>query len=111
MKLLKDWYRETASGYETERDAVGTLQTWYDKGNLRVTHGSGKNVEEIFGLPYTSSSDFAAIWNTNATAHYRNNPEMVFDGVAVTDKGIMVAVFTVYDLEGNEVGEAYIEIN
>ena len=111
MKLMRDWYTETNSGYETERDVVGTLQSWYDKGNLRVTHGDGKNVSEIFGLPYTSTSDFAAKWNVNATAHYRNNPQMGFDGVAITDKGIMVAVFTVFDLEGNEVGVAYIEMN
>lgn len=111
MKLLKDWYSETASGYETERDAIGTLKAWVDKGNLRLDHGSGHTVEEIYGLPYTSTSDFAAIWNVQAKAHYRNNPQMEFDGVALRKDRVFIAVFTVYDLEGNEVGTAYVEMN
>ena len=110
MKLLKTWYMDGA-GYERERDAVGILQKWYDNGNLVVTHGYGKDVEEIFGLPYTSTSDFAAIWNTNASAHYNGNPQLHFDGVAITDKGYVIAVFTVYDLKGNEVGTAYIDMD
>ena len=111
MELLKDWYGETTSGYETERDAIGTLKAWVDKGNLRVDHGNGNTVEEIYGLPYTSTSDFAAIWNVQAEAHYRNNPQMKFDGVALREDRVFIAVFTVYDLEGNEVGTAYVEMN
>lgn len=115
MKLLKDWYSETASGYETERDAVGTLQSWYNKGNLVVNkqHGStyGKSVEDIFGLPYTSSSDFAAIWNTNVECHYVLNPALKFEGVAVSESRHIVAYFLVIDRDGNEVGEAYIQID
>lgn len=110
MKLLKDWYSETANGYETERDAIGTLKAWVDKGNLRLDHGSGHTVEEIYGLPYTSTSDFAAIWNTNASAHYKGSPNLHFDGVAITETGYVVAVFTVYDTEGNETGTAYIDM-
>ena len=109
MKLLKDWYRETASGYETERDAIGTLNGWY-KRNLEIVYGSGHTVEDIFGLPYTSTSDFAAVWNCQATAHYKGNPQMAFDGVALREDRKFVAVFTVYDIEGNEVGNAYVEM-
>ena len=111
MRLLKDWYTQTNSGYETERDAIGTLDAWVKKGNLRLDHGSGKTVEEIYGLPHTSTSEFAAIWNVQAKAHYRNNPQMEFDGIALREDGIFIAVFTVYDLEENEVGVAYIEMN
>lgn len=110
MKLLKDWYAD-GKGYERERDAIGTLKAWVEKGNLRLDYGSGNTVEEIYGLPYTSTSDFAAKWNVQAGAHYRNNPQMEFDGVALRKDGIFIAVFTVYDLEGNEVGTAYVEMN
>lgn len=109
MKLLKEWYYDNA-GYERERDAKGTFQSWFNKGNLVVTHGYGRNVEEIFGFPYTSTSGFAAIWNTNATAHYKGSPNLHFDGVAITETGYVVAVFTVYDTEGNETGTAYIDM-
>lgn len=110
MKLLKDWYKETNNGYETERDAIGTLNGWYKK-NLVITHGSGNTVEEIFGLPYTSTSDFAAVWNCQAASHYKGNPQMAFEGVALSETKQFVAVFTVYDIEGNEVGNAYVEMH
>lgn len=109
MTLLKDWYANTASGYETERDAKGTLKAWIDKGNLEITYPKKwKDVEDCFGLPYTSSSGFAAIWNCQADAHYKGNPNMSFQGVALTDTKHFVAYFMVYDHEGNEVGDAYI---
>ena len=111
---LKDWYAD-GKGYERERDVVGTLQAWYDKGNLVVNkrHGStyGKGVEDIFGLPYTSSSSFAAIWNTNVEAHYVMNPALKFEGVAISEKGDIIAYFLVIDRDGNEVGDAYIQMN
>ena len=109
MKLMKDWYSD-GRGYERERDAIGTLETWYRK-NLVIDRGSGRNIEEKLGMAYTSSSDFAAIWNVNGKAHYCMNPQMDFDGVALTEKGHFIAVFTVYDFEGNEVGEAYVYMN
>ena len=110
MRLLKDWDKETNSGYETERDAIGTLRGWYKK-NLVITHGSGESVEEIFGLPYTSTSDFAAIWNVQASAHYKGNPQLAFEGVALREDGRFVAVFTAYDHEGNEIGDAYLTMH
>jgi hypothetical protein len=101
---LRDWYAD-GKGYARERDVVGTLQTWFDKGNLVVTHGDGKNVEEIFGLPYTSTSEFAAIWNCNAEAVLKEKPCCYFDGCAITEGNRIVAIFTARDEEGNEIGE------
>ena len=109
MKLMKDWYKETSSGYETIRDAIGTLKSWVDKGNLEITYPrTWKDMSDCFGLPYTSTSDFAAIWNCQADAHYKGNPNMVFSGVALTVNRKFVAYFMVYDNEGNEVGDAYV---
>ena len=103
---MTDWYSD-GKGYARERDVIGTLQSWFDKGNLVVTHGSGRNVEEIFGLPYTSTSDFAAVWNCNAEAYLKEKPQCYFDGVAITDGDYsrVVAVFTARDEQGNEIGE------
>lgn len=110
MRLMKDWY-EDGRGYARQKDAIGTLEGWYRK-NLTITYGNGKNVEEIFGLPYTSSSSHAMIGNCQAEAHYKGNPQMHFHHVAITESGkYIVAVFMVYDLEGNEVGEAYVYMN
>lgn len=111
MKLMKDWYKETSSGYETKRDVIGTLQSWYNKGNLKIVYGKAeRKVEDTFGLPYTSTSDFAALWNTNVTAVYKKNDRWFFDGVAVSVDRKIVVVFTVLDDEGNEVGTKYIVI-
>ena len=100
MKKLKEWYYDNA-GYERERDVIGTLAGWWKK-NLVLTHGSGRTVEEIFGLPYTSSSDYAAVWNCQAEAYYKGNPNWWFEGCAITDDSHIVAIFSERDKEGNE---------
>ena len=110
MEKLKEWYTDN-KGYERERDAVGTLAAWYAKGNLILKRGSGRNVEEIFGLPYTSTSDYAAIWNCQAIATWKANPNAYFEGVALTTEGKFVAVFSVRDAEGNEVDWIDVEMN
>ena len=102
---LKDWYSD-GRGYERERDVIGTFAKWYRKGNLELHHGSGRNVEEIFGLPYTSTSDYAACWNCQAEATLKGSPWMYFEGLAISegDNPKILAVFSIRDPEGNEVG-------
>lgn len=101
MNKLKDWYYDN-KGYARERDVVGTLAGWY-KANLVITHGSGRTVEDIFGLPYTSTSDYAAVWNVQAEALYKRNLSWYFEGCAITDDGHIVAVFSERDTDGNEI--------
>lgn len=56
-------------------------------------------VDELFGLPYTSSSDFAALWNTNTQARIRakNAPHLYFKGVAAAAKESAMRMFKKFD--------------
>lgn len=56
-------------------------------------------VDDLFGLPYTSSSDFAALWNTNTQARIRakNAPHLYFKGVAAAAKESAMRMFKKFD--------------
>ena len=67
--------------------------------------------EYTFGLPYTSTGSFAAVWNTNAEARLRGT-SLYFEGVAIdAADGRPVGIFTERNAAGDEVQsvEAYIE--
>ena len=49
-----------------------------------------KNVIDFFGLPYTSSSSFAALWNTNTTFTIEEGINLI--GFAITENNILVAI-------------------
>ena len=77
---------------------------------LEFIHGRIENtVYNTFGLPYTSSGDFAAVWNTNTEARIKNTP-LYFEGVAINKDFAAVGVFTELDADGNEIGTVYREI-
>lgn len=90
---LKDWYFD-GKGYEREQACIKALQRFYDEGEIIVTRGTGKTLEELFGLPYTSSGAYAAKWNCQANAHYKNNPNMLFECVAIDENNCIVAQFS-----------------
>lgn len=56
-------------------------------------------VDDLFGLPYTSSSDFATLWNTNTQARIRakNAPHLYFKGVAAAAKESAMRMFKKFD--------------
>ena len=56
-------------------------------------------VDDLFGLPYTSSPDFAALWNTNTQARIRakNAPRLYFKGVAAAAKESAMRMFKKFD--------------
>lgn len=56
-------------------------------------------VDDLFGLPYTSSSDFATLWNTNTQARIRakNAPHLYFKGVAAAAKESDMRMFKKFD--------------
>ena len=56
-------------------------------------------VDDLFGLPYTSSSDFATLWNTNTQARIRakNAPRLYFKGVAAAAKESAMRMFKKFD--------------
>ena len=82
-KKLKDWYTDN-HGDEREKRVKEVFSKWY-KRNLVIVRGEGRTVEDIFGLPYTSSSDFAALWNCQAKAYYKDNEKFFFEYLAITD--------------------------
>lgn len=52
-----------------------------------------QNIDDLFGLPYTSSSDFAGLWNTNAQAEIRHGQKLYFVGVACSVDFEAVLIF------------------
>lgn len=59
----------------------------------------GWEVEDLFGLPYTSSSDYAVLGNTNTQARIRakNAPRLYFKGVAAAAKESAMRMFKKFD--------------
>lgn len=102
LELLTDW-----ENYETQKKtAIKGVKALLPC--LEIITGGDKhqNIEYLFGLPYTSSSDFAALWNTNAVARFCGCP-LFFKGVALSVDNLPVAIFIEVDGEGNEVETHY----
>lgn len=96
MKFIKEW-----NDYEVITKKVHRAFARWERNNLTITYGRReKNVEYTYGLPYTSSSSFALISNTNCTAEYNSDRNFHFEYIAVTEeKEIVVAL---WDDEENE---------
>ena len=110
-ELLCDW------GYDTE----------YEKNEKRAKEGARRllafhrpkflhgdrprTVAEFFDcLPYTSTSDFAAVWaNCNFEIEIDGRRGETLGGIALTEKEI-IAVLTCHDEAGNETGTRYITL-
>lgn len=109
LNLLKDW--ESGNGYEANtakaRRAAGAL---FRSGSLVFIHGEKpRTASEFFeGMPYTSSSDFAAVWaGCNWQISRRGCAALNLDGIAIDDTGRAVYVWTRYDKNGEEVATEY----
>lgn len=88
MRLKKEW--NDVEG--TTKLLMKLFDTWRVP-NLRITRGKDKTLERTFGFPYTSSSEYAAIWNCQAEAVYRWSPEWRFEALAVSENNDAIAVF------------------
>ena len=88
MKLKKEWNDVE----KTSKELCGQFNAWR-LSNLKITYGTGRTVEEIFGFPYTSSSSFTAIWNCQAEAVYKWSDEWRFEGLAVSETNNAIAIF------------------
>lgn len=88
MKLLKEWE-------DVENMSLDIMQAFYrwSKANLKNVHPKSGTTAEKFGLPYTSSSDFAALWNCQGIALYKWKPEWSFLALAYSENMDMIAVF------------------
>lgn len=80
-------------------------------GNLEIFYGKvEKSVIDTFGLPYTSSGDYAGIWNTNTESVYIKDQTFKFEGCTIAESGEFLAIFTPLDSNGNELETVFIEM-
>jgi hypothetical protein len=105
MNFLKDW------NDEQHKTALRKFKDW-ERHNLIVTYGKREyNPENTYGLPYTSSGDYAGLWNTNVIAVYSKNRNYRFNGIAINTDKKVVAVFTEYSDDIDiELKTQYVEI-
>lgn len=101
--LLKEWNNYTAQNARAERYAQ-KIQDHLIFVNGRRERRAG----DTFGLPYTSSGAYAAIWNTNTEA--RTKSGLRFEGVAINAAGDPVGIFTEYDENGDEKNTVFLTI-
>ena len=87
MKLKTEWKDVEL----TTSELIKLFSAWR-LSNIVITRGHG-NTESIFGFPYTSSSEYAAIWNCQGEAEYRWCPEWKFEALAVTENRDAIAIF------------------
>ncbi len=102
MELLKDFD-------DTFVNRLIRKFSHWESDNLIIVHGKREsNVEDTFGLAYTSSSAYAGLWNTNVKAVSVNDNNLVFDGIGYNNNLESVAFFTRYDESGNEIENVFI---
>lgn len=105
-RLLKSW------GYGAEfekREKIAKRAAAAQIGKFKFIHGRReRNAEYTFGLPYTSSGDFAAIWNCNAEAmKTQDGARLFFEGVAIDEAENAVIIYTEQNANGDEIGIRY----
>ena len=105
IKLKKEWNDVE----KTSKELCRQFNIWR-LSNLKITHGTGRTVEEIFGFPYTSSSSFAAIWNCQAEAVYKWFDEWRFEGLAVSETNNAIAIFEHEDGTADKFDRMYVII-
>lgn len=90
MKFKKEWT-------DTEYNAVVKCFSRWEKSHLVITYGRReRTTEDTYGLPYTSSSEFAMLSNTNVRAELKEDRLFNFDWLGLTTENEVVAGFTDY---------------
>lgn len=101
QKLLTEW-----NDYE-KQTRIATKAAQHLQNQLIFEHGRKEhNAEFTFGLPYTSSGEFAAVWNCNASAR-KLNSRAYFAGIALTVDNQPIAFYKVKDENGNEIADLF----
>ena len=103
-ELLKEWEEVDAA----KKTAFKTMANYF--GNACFSFEAGKRpsggkyfteweVGDLFGFPYTSSGEFAAIWNTNTQARLNINciPSLYFKAIAAAARSSAVRKFKKFD--------------
>lgn len=101
--LLKEWDEKKIDKIKThlyylikinlEQDKInytaGTIPQPYEN----IHFYNAEKLENLFGLPYISSEDFAGIWNTNTQAETKWGELLKFRGATYTEEGEGVLIF------------------
>ena len=99
MEIYTNQIREWTD-YENQYKIAVAAVKWLDK-SLRIVHGKReRNVELTYGLPYTSSGEYAAIWNTNVDARSLSDSDLQFKGVALDKDNNPVIIWYMTDCDG-----------
>ena len=92
---IKEW-----TDYDNQYKIAVAAVKWLDK-RLRIVHGKReRNVELTYGLPYTSSGEYAAIWNTNVDARSNDDLGLQFKGMALDKDNNPVIIWYMTDCDG-----------
>ena len=95
INQIKEW-----TDYENQYKIAVAAVKWLDK-HLKIVHGKReKNVELTYGLPYTSSGEYAASWNTNVDARSLSDLDLQFKGVALDKDNNPVIIWYMTDCDG-----------
>ena len=103
-EILKNWseskfdlykkniyYTVKHNFYNNIKYTAGSRPALYN--NLSTFAGAAE-IEDLFGFPYTSSSDLAALWNTNTEAKANiRSVDLYFRGAAIDADGDAVLIF------------------
>lgn len=104
--FLKEWNDVE----ETTKKIMSVFSPW-EKRNLSIVYGRRKQTtEDTYGFPYTSSSSFAMLGNTNVDAVLKNDTVWHFNWLALTDEGIVVAGFETRDNEEAQIVVGWIDL-
>lgn len=112
LQLLRDWAGAwwNENGYlKNEARARKAARLLFLSGLLVFMHGDKPRTSAEFfdGMPYTSTSDFAAVWaGCNWEICRRDDKSLHLEGIALTDDDA-VGVWTRYGENGDEIATEY----
>ena len=97
MDLLKDWNIDRKNNVDTiSKKVIDVFSRWFHC-NLKCVNGDSdilKGVENLFGLPYTSSGFCAELGcRCNGDWRYKYMPDYQLNGLVLDQNGIVYAYF------------------
>ena len=105
---IKEWFEVEHDVEKTQNKVEEVFRKWYRR-NLVVTHGQDRTVELTFGFPYTSSGEYAGIWNCQAEALLKEDLQYRFKGLALSEDLDVVVILEAKPFEFKEIAIGKIE--
>jgi hypothetical protein len=99
VPMLQEW---TDNDFKKIKQALKnfflfkSLQT---KDGVKIVY-TYNDLENLLGLPYTSSSNYAGVWITNTELYSNDFPGFKYEGFAITNGGKCVGIL--WDKDENE---------